>query len=144
MRRRSRSRRSLGARTYTHRKRHYLLLQDTARLAPARDAVRATKTDNRYIYDLALPSNDIQLAPSDGEAESFELMDKDTILQRMFAGEFKPNCTLGRSTHSLTHSPPRLFHSARMAYTRERKGLLCHSSPASHTTACSHAIIMQQ
>lgn len=49
----------------------------------------------QYIYDLALPSDAIQLAPEDGEAESFELLDIPTVLDLMRAGKFKANCTLG-------------------------------------------------
>jgi len=48
----------------------------------------------QYVYDLPL-SQDVMLAPSDGEAESFELLDRTTILERMLQGTFKPNCTLG-------------------------------------------------
>ncbi|WFD32120.1 thiamine diphosphokinase [Malassezia sp. CBS 17886] len=47
----------------------------------------------QYIYDLPLPP-DVSLVPGDGEAESFELMTRDEIMALMFAGEFKPNCTL--------------------------------------------------
>ena len=48
----------------------------------------------QYVYDLLLPP-DVTLAPSDGEAESFELLDRATVLDRMLEGTFKPNCTLG-------------------------------------------------
>lgn len=48
----------------------------------------------QYVYDLPLPT-DVTLAPSDGEAESFELLDRATIMERMLQGTFKPNCTLG-------------------------------------------------
>lgn len=51
--------------------------------------------DGRFTYDLALPSDEIQLRPGDGEAESFELLDAETIKQRMSAGKFKANCCLG-------------------------------------------------
>ncbi|CCU99809.1 unnamed protein product [Malassezia sympodialis ATCC 42132] len=47
----------------------------------------------QYVYDLLLPP-DVTLAPSDGEAESFELLDRATVLDRMLEGTFKPNCTL--------------------------------------------------
>ena len=47
-----------------------------------------------YTYDIALPDQSIQLHPVDGEAEDFKLMDKDEVLQRIRAGEFKPNCSL--------------------------------------------------
>ncbi|WFD22185.1 thiamine diphosphokinase [Malassezia equina] len=47
----------------------------------------------QYVYDLPLPA-DVTLAPSDGEAESFELLDRATIMERMLQGTFKPNCTL--------------------------------------------------
>ncbi|WFD18601.1 thiamine diphosphokinase [Malassezia caprae] len=47
----------------------------------------------QYVYDLLLPP-DVVLAPSDGEAESFEPLDRTTILERMLQGTFKPNCTL--------------------------------------------------
>ncbi|PKI83431.1 thiamine diphosphokinase [Malassezia vespertilionis] len=48
----------------------------------------------QFTYDLALPSTEIVLAPVDGEAESFELLDKDAVLERVETLEFKPNCAL--------------------------------------------------
>lgn len=46
-----------------------------------------------YTYDIPLPS-DVLLRPVDGEAESFELMDRDRILDLIRRGQFKPNCAL--------------------------------------------------
>ncbi|WFD26426.1 thiamine diphosphokinase [Malassezia nana] len=70
----------------------------------------------QYVYDLPLPP-DVVLAPSDGEAESFELLDRASILERMHAGTFKPNCSLGTWRTHLTHSPAGLFYSAWMAHS---------------------------
>ncbi|BGP07500.1 hypothetical protein JCM10049v2_003337 [Rhodotorula toruloides] len=58
----------------------------------------------QYVYDLELPDPD-NLAdgehkvipttnPADGEVESFELLSLEEVVQRMVAGEFKPNCAL--------------------------------------------------
>ncbi|PWN51678.1 hypothetical protein IE53DRAFT_385955 [Violaceomyces palustris] len=47
-----------------------------------------------YIYDLALPSSDIVLTPSDGEAESFQLMRVEEVIDLMKEGKFKANCVL--------------------------------------------------
>lgn len=93
------------------------------------------------MYDLALPSDTIELAPADGEAESFELLGRAAIVERMHRGEFKPNCTLGTSTYS--HSLARLFRTPRLAYCRERAGLygdcrtLAHAPPSSYAVARS-------
>lgn len=48
----------------------------------------------RYTYDILLEPS-VKLEPADGEAESFELMGVDEIMERMRNGEFKPNCALG-------------------------------------------------
>lgn len=47
-----------------------------------------------YIYDLVFDSEGQKPSPVDGEAEDFRLMGLDEVLERMKAGEFKPNCTL--------------------------------------------------
>ncbi|GAA5889759.1 hypothetical protein JCM5296_002333 [Sporobolomyces johnsonii] len=47
----------------------------------------------QYCYDLRLPA-EVVPTPSDGEAESFELMELDEVVRRMCDGEFKPNCAL--------------------------------------------------
>lgn len=59
-------------------------------------------TDHRFLYDLCLPSSSVHLQPNDQEAQSFELMDKDTVWHHILAGAFKPNCTLGTCTDTLT------------------------------------------
>ncbi|WFD04592.1 thiamine diphosphokinase [Malassezia obtusa] len=48
----------------------------------------------QHVYDLALPSDAIELKPEDGEAESFELLDVPAVLERLHRGEFKANCAL--------------------------------------------------
>ena len=68
---------------------------------PEMQYVRRT-TDHRFLYDLCLPSNNVRLQPNDQEAQSFELMDRDTIWQLIVAGAFKPNCALGTCTDALT------------------------------------------
>ncbi|KAH8919826.1 hypothetical protein BT69DRAFT_1223648 [Atractiella rhizophila] len=61
--------------------------------------------EQQFIYDLEWPSatsnthNSFKIPtpttnPADGEVESFELMDLGTVMQKMFDGEFKPNCAL--------------------------------------------------
>ncbi|KAI3613414.1 hypothetical protein CBS9595_004247 [Malassezia furfur] len=57
----------------------------------------------QYTYDLALPSDAIQLRPEDGEAESFELLDVPNVLQRMHKGEFKANCCLVLADFFIRH-----------------------------------------
>ncbi|WFC95565.1 thiamine diphosphokinase [Malassezia brasiliensis] len=57
----------------------------------------------QYTYDLALPSDAIQLRPEDGEAESFELLDIPTVLQLMHKGEFKANCCLVLADFFIRH-----------------------------------------
>lgn len=94
----------------------------------------------QYTYDLALPSDEIQLRPEDGEAESFELLDVPNVLQRMHKGEFKANCCLGRSDCALTCSFGRLFHSAWVPHRRERATLRRDRHDAAHRSVSSHAI----
>ncbi|KAE9392622.1 nudix hydrolase 20 [Gymnopus androsaceus JB14] len=51
-----------------------------------------------YVYDMAIPpKSDLTLftpKPLDGEVESFELLDRTTVMARMRAGKFKENCAL--------------------------------------------------
>ncbi|KAF5392882.1 hypothetical protein D9757_000870 [Collybiopsis confluens] len=51
-----------------------------------------------YVYALAIPPDaDPALftpKPLDGEVESFELLDQTTVIAKMKAGKFKPNCAL--------------------------------------------------
>lgn len=47
-----------------------------------------------YVYDLVFDLEDQRPRPVDGEAEDFKLMDLDEVMERMKAGEFKPNCVL--------------------------------------------------
>ncbi|KDQ20859.1 hypothetical protein BOTBODRAFT_100535 [Botryobasidium botryosum FD-172 SS1] len=47
----------------------------------------------QYIYDLCADEK-VTPAPSDGEVDSFELSDLDSVLQSMHKGAFKPNCAL--------------------------------------------------
>ncbi|CAO1618597.1 unnamed protein product [Jaminaea pallidilutea] len=46
-----------------------------------------------YVYDLPLP-NDVRPKPIDGEAEDFQLMSIEEVKERMYKGEFKPNCAM--------------------------------------------------
>ncbi|EPQ30340.1 uncharacterized protein PFL1_01866 [Pseudozyma flocculosa PF-1] len=46
-----------------------------------------------YVYDLCVEEETV-LRPCDGEAESFVKMPVDEVVQRIKAGEFKPNCCL--------------------------------------------------
>lgn len=58
----------------------------------------------QYVYDLRLPPPSQDGAaemgavpttnPADGEVESFELMSLEDVVEKMVAGEFKPNCAL--------------------------------------------------
>ncbi|GAA6008301.1 uncharacterized protein JCM10292_005524 [Rhodotorula paludigena] len=58
----------------------------------------------QYVYDLRLPPPSQEGAaemgavpttnPADGEVESFELMSLEDVVEKMVAGEFKPNCAL--------------------------------------------------
>jgi 8-oxo-dGTP pyrophosphatase MutT (NUDIX family) len=67
-----------------------------------------------YVYDMCVEPGEVRLAPLDGEVESFEvspfifpfnhrvmlgvqLLPLDEVVERMHAGEFKPNCALGTS-----------------------------------------------
>ncbi|KAK7682760.1 hypothetical protein QCA50_014143 [Cerrena zonata] len=48
-----------------------------------------------YVYELRIPSSvPLQLKPSDGEVESFELLELSEVEARVRAGLFKPNCAL--------------------------------------------------
>ncbi|KAH6903253.1 nudix hydrolase 20 [Coprinopsis sp. MPI-PUGE-AT-0042] len=51
-----------------------------------------------YIYDLEIPKNadpnTFQPKPLDGEVESFELMSQEGVIEKLRAGQFKPNCGL--------------------------------------------------
>jgi isopentenyldiphosphate isomerase len=47
-----------------------------------------------YVYDMCVEPGEVRLAPLDGEVESFELLPLDEVVERMHAGEFKPNCAL--------------------------------------------------
>ncbi|KAN0136962.1 NUDIX hydrolase domain-like protein [Lactarius tabidus] len=47
-----------------------------------------------YVYDMRVEPGEVQLAPMDGEVESFELLPLDEVVARMHAGEFKPNCAV--------------------------------------------------
>ncbi|KAH7259652.1 uncharacterized protein BKA55DRAFT_562942 [Fusarium redolens] len=47
-------------------------------------------SDNIYVFDLEMPK-DVVPRPGDDEVEEFVLMECGEVLQRMLAGEFKPN-----------------------------------------------------
>ncbi|KAH9020616.1 NUDIX hydrolase domain-like protein [Lactarius hengduanensis] len=47
-----------------------------------------------YVYDMRVEPGEVQLAPMDGEVESFELLPLDEVVARMHAEEFKPNCAV--------------------------------------------------
>ncbi|KAI0265392.1 NUDIX hydrolase domain-like protein [Gloeopeniophorella convolvens] len=47
-----------------------------------------------YVYDMRLAPGEAELAPMDGEVESFKLMPLDEVVAAVRAGEFKPNCAL--------------------------------------------------
>jgi hypothetical protein len=58
----------------------------------------------RFTYDILVDSA-IQLHPVDGEAESFELMSVDKVLDLMKQGKFKPNCSLGGYNLATSYTP---------------------------------------
>lgn len=89
----------------------------------------------QHVYDLALPSDAIELKPEDGEAESFELLDVPAVLERLHRGEFKANCALGTWPSGLTRSPRGLFHPPRLRYHRERAALCRDRRAAAHQPA---------
>lgn len=47
----------------------------------------------QYVYEMEIAS-DVIPTPGDGEAESFQLMDLESIKTVMCSGEFKPNCVM--------------------------------------------------
>lgn len=51
------------------------------------------KNDCLFCFDLQLPS-DFEPVPVDGEVDEFYLWDLDTVIDKMIAGEFKPNVVL--------------------------------------------------
>ncbi|KAG9001010.1 hypothetical protein FRB94_005034 [Tulasnella sp. JGI-2019a] len=68
-----------------------------------RNAKGYLQPEIQYVYDLCLPPDDGQgnqsvdaftPRPSDGEVESFELLNVDDVLAKMKAGKFKPNCAI--------------------------------------------------
>jgi len=47
-----------------------------------------------FVYDMRVEPGEVQLAPMDGEVESFKLMSIDEVVSSMRAEKFKPNCGL--------------------------------------------------
>ena len=59
-----------------------------------------------YLYDLPLPSDSSirpQVNTADGEVESFELMDVDTVLQNLVDGVFKPSSAMALVDFLIRH-----------------------------------------
>lgn len=59
-----------------------------------------------YLFDLPLPSDSSirpQTNPADGEVESFELMDVDTVLRNLVDGMFKPSSALALVDFLIRH-----------------------------------------
>jgi 8-oxo-dGTP pyrophosphatase MutT (NUDIX family) len=59
-----------------------------------------------YLYDLPLPSDNSirpQVNTTDGEVESFELMDVDTVLRNLIDGVFKPSSALALVDFLIRH-----------------------------------------